>query len=125
MVTGGERSPAVEVAQRVDAEGRVMEEEDPHGSAPQQAGEPALDGSGQGDAEAEWQGESGRDPEREGTADEAQVTVGEQVLCVAAGVGTILAPEHPADMRVAEPAQRAAPPGRLVQVGAVRVAGMV
>jgi hypothetical protein len=45
-----------------------MKEEDSDGSAPQQAGEPSLDGSGQGDAEAERQGEPGRHPEREASA---------------------------------------------------------
>lgn len=100
-VAGGERSPAVEVAQRVDAQRRVMKEEDSDGPAPQQAGEPSLDGSGQGDAEAERQGEPDRHPGREGAAAEAQVTVGEQILGVAAGIGPVLAAKHPDGLRSA------------------------
>ena len=125
VVAGGERSPAEEVAQRVDAEGHVVEQEDAHGSAPQEAGEPADERAGQREAESRTGGQAHHHPERERTADEAQVAIGEQVLGVAAGVWLVLAADHPAHVRVAESAQRAAPSGRIVRVWAVRVAGLV
>ena len=56
------------------------------------------------------------DPEREGAADEAQVAVGEQILGIASWVRQLLAAEHPADMRVPESVQRAAPSRRIVRV---------
>ena len=58
-------------------------------------------------------------------ADEAQVPIGKQVLGVAGRVGHVPAAEHPADVRVAQAAQRPTPAGGMVDVGAVRVAGMV
>ena len=101
-----------------------MQQEHAHRAAPQQSGEPAHERAGQRDAEAEGERQPDRHPEREGAADEAQVAVGEQVLGVAGGVGHVLAAEHPADVRMAQPAQRAAPARRLVDVRAVRVAGL-
>ena len=102
-----------------------MQQEDAHRAAPQEPGEPSRDRAGQGDAEAEREGQSGRHPEREGAADETQVAVRQQVLGIAGRVGFVLAAEHPADMRVGEPAQFAAPSRRMVDVRAVRVAGLV
>ena len=51
--------------------------------------------------------------------------VAEQVFGVALGVGAVDAAEHPADMRVEEPAQRASEPDGVVGVGAVGVTGPV
>jgi len=76
LIARGERSPAEVVAQRVDAEGRVMQEEHAHRSAPQQTGQPAHDRAGQCHAEAEGNRQAGHHPQREGAADEAQVAVG-------------------------------------------------
>src|SRR5678815_2237339 len=50
LVGGAERPPSEAVAERVDAEGRVMQQEDAHGSAPQQSCEPSGDRAGQGEA---------------------------------------------------------------------------
>ena len=58
-------------------------------------------------------------------ADKPEVAVGEEILGVAGGVGHVLAAEHPADVRVAKATEGAPPSGRVVEVGAVRVALMV
>ena len=102
-----------------------MQEEDPDNAAPQEPGQPARQGAGEGEAEAERERQPGHHPEREGAADEPQVAVGEQVLRVPRRVGHVLAAEHPADVRVRETVQRTAPPWRLVDVRAVRVARKV
>src|SRR5450755_3741741 len=53
LVVGGERSATEGMAQRVDTEGGVMQEEDAHRSAPQECGEPAAERAGQCHPEAE------------------------------------------------------------------------
>ena len=55
-------------------------------------------------------------------ADEAQVAVGQQVLCVTRRIRLVLAAKDPADVRVTQPPQRAPPAWRLVDVGTVRIA---
>ena len=102
-----------------------MQQHHPHHPAPQQAGEPADERAGQRDAEPERDGQPDDHPQREQAADDLQVAVGEQVLRVAARVGLVLAAEHPADVGVREPAHRPSPPGGLIDVRAVRVAGAV
>ena len=102
-----------------------MQQEDAHRSTPQQSGQPAHDRAGQCHAEPERDSQPDRHPERERAADKAQVAVGEQILGIASGVGDVLAAEHPADVRMVQPAQplRATPAHG--PCGTVRVAGMV
>ena len=50
--------PAEEMAERVDAERRVVHEEDAGGATPEQRGQPAGHGAGQRDAEPECGGEA-------------------------------------------------------------------
>src|SRR6187200_1238072 len=69
VIAGGKRAPAEVVAQRVDAEGRVMQQEDAHRSAPQKPRQTAAERTGQRHAEGEGDGEPDHHPEREGAAD--------------------------------------------------------
>ena len=60
LIAGGERPAPEGMAERVDAEGHVVEEKDPDGAAPQQPGEPARDGAAQRESQAEGDGEADR-----------------------------------------------------------------
>ena len=62
-------------------------------------------------------------PQREGAVDRAEHRVGEQILCVALRVRAVDAAEHPADVRVVEPAKRSSPTHAVIDVRAVGVAG--
>src|SRR5688572_8763626 len=95
LVPGRERTATEAVAERVDAEGRVVQEEDANRASPKQAGETAGDGSGQRNTETERQGEAGSHPQRESAADEPHVAIGQQILRVAGRIGLVLAAKDP------------------------------
>ena len=58
LVAGAEAAAAEEVAEGVDREGRVVQEEDAHRATPQQPRQAADDRTGQRDAETEGDGEA-------------------------------------------------------------------
>src|SRR5438477_8914212 len=91
LTTGAERRAAEEVAQRVDAEGRMVQEEDADRAAPEQPGQAADKGAAQQHAEAEGEREPCERPEWERAADEPQIRVGLQVARIAPGIGHVLA----------------------------------
>ena len=122
LVAGVVVVAAEEVTQRVDAERRVVHEEDPGGAAPQQRDQPAADGAGQRHAEPERGGQAEHDPQHERPVDEHDQRVGEQVLGVPALVGHLHVAEHPSQMSVDQPRDRAAPAGAVANVRAVRIA---
>src|SRR5947209_2709883 len=65
LIPGVEVAASEEVADRVDREGRVVDEEDARGTAPQQALETARDRAGQRDPETEGEGEAEHHPARQ------------------------------------------------------------
>ena len=114
--------PAEEVAERVDAERRVVHEEDAGRATPEQRGQPAGHGADERDAEPERGGETEQHPQHERVVDEPEPRVREQVLGIAALVGHLHVAEHPPEMGVDEPADRAAPARSVPDVRAVRIA---
>ena len=124
LVAGVEVAPAEEVAQRVDRERHVVQDEDAHRTAPQQTGEPARDGLRERHAEAEGQRQTERGPQQEGAIDEVHDGIADQVGGVALLAGEVRA-EQPSEMSVGQAAQRAAPAAGVTDVRAVRVAVLV
>ena len=90
----------------------------PHSSAVR----PPATVAGERDAEPERRRESGDHPQHERVVDEPDPRVREQVLGVAALVGDLHVAEHPPEMGVDEPVDRAAPARAVPDVRAVRVA---
>src|SRR5689334_6596526 len=107
LIGGGEGAAAEEVTEGVDAEGDVVQEEDPHGPAPEQAQKAAVEAPGQRHPEREGEGQSEDGPEHEGAVDEAEDRVLQEVGRVALFLGWLAAEEHPADVGIEETAQGA------------------
>ena len=113
---------AEEVTQRVDAERRVMQQEDPGGAAPEERRQPADHRSGQRHAQPERERQSHDHPNHERAIDEPDHRVRQQILGVAVLVRDLHVGEHPADVRMHEPPEGAAPAGAVADVWAVRIA---
>src|SRR5207244_1287647 len=80
LVVGVVLALAEEVAERVDAERRVVEEEDARRAAPEHPGQPAVDrAAAERDAEPERKRDAGDDPHDESAVDEADHRVVDQV----------------------------------------------
>ena len=77
-----------------------MQEQDPDGAAPQQPGEAADHGAGQGDAEPEWSGEAEQDPEDERAIDPVHHRIGEKIGRVLLALRLGRLDDEPADVRV-------------------------
>ena len=125
LVVGVEAPAPEEVAQRVDREGDVVQDEQPHGAAPQQAGERRGERAADQPAQAERGAEAADRPVEEGAIDEAHDRIGDQVGRVALARAALGVQEEPAHVRVGQAAQRAAPADAVIDVRAVRIAGLV
>ena len=102
----------------------MVQQEDPHGSSPEQPRERAGDGSRQSPAEGERHRQARQQPEQEHPVDEAGDRVGKQILGIAVGVGERVTAEDPSEMGVEEASEGTANTAAVV-VGAVWVAGVV
>ena len=122
---GLEVAVAEDVAERVDAVGEVVEDEDADEAAPEQAGEAAKSGAADHPAEEEGKQQAADRPVDEGAVDPADDRVLEQVGREALLVAALGVDEEPAHVGVEEAAQGAAPAVAVVDVGAVRVALLV
>ena len=125
LVVGVEAPAPEEVAQRVDREGHVVQDEQPHGAAPQQAGQRGGERPADQPAQAERGAEAADGPVEEGAIDEAHDRIGDQVRRVALAGAALGVQEEPAHVRVGQAAQRAAPAHAVIDVRAVRIAGLV
>ena len=110
------------MTQRVDAERRVVHQEDPRCAAPQEGSQAALHVPAQCDAETEHRRQSGDHPQDERPVHEPDQRIGEQILGVALLVGYLHVREDPADMSMEEPAHSAGPASPVAEMGAVRIA---
>jgi hypothetical protein len=124
VVVGLEAAAAEEVADRVDAPGHVVDEEDPDEAAPQVAGERTLEGAGERVAQECRDHQAGAEQPREPAADLADDRVLEQVRGEAPLLRLALGHGQPAHVGVVEAAQRAAQ-ARAVPMRRVRVALVV
>ena len=120
MVVGLETAGAEEVAQRVDAPGDVVHEEDPHEPAPEQAASGAGERAREGPAGEGGDGEAEQHEQRELPVDGPHARVLVEVLGVAARAGTALGREQPARVCVPEPAEHSGHAVAVADVGAVR-----
>src|SRR5689334_139808 len=109
LISRREAPSAEEVAQRVDREGGVVQEEDAYSAAPEHARQAADDGAGERDSEPEWECEAQQDPERKRAIDRSDQRVREQVLGIALLAGTVDATEHPTDMGMKQTPERPSP----------------
>src|SRR5947209_19936874 len=109
------------VTKGVDAERRVVDQEDSCGAPPKQRGQSAGHGSGERDAQPERGGKPGEHPQYERAIHEADPRVGEQVLGITALVGDLHVAEYPPDVSVGETAERPAPSRAVSDMGAVRI----
>ena len=125
LVGGLEVAVAEDVAERVDAVGEVVEDEDADQAAPEQAGEAGEEGAADHPAEREGEQQADDRPVDEGAVDPADDRVLEQVGREALLVAALGVDEEPAHVGVEEAAQGAAPAVAVVDVGAVRVALLV
>jgi hypothetical protein len=125
LVLGIERLAPEHVAERVDAVGDVMDEEDSHRPTPEKPGEAGPHGAPDRDPEPERHRQAEQRPYREGAIDEANHRVAEKVGSEAALAAPVGVDEQPANMGMDEPPQSAAPTGTVPHVGAVRVALLV
>ena len=107
-VVGGEAAAAVEVADRVDRPGDVVDEEDPHQPAPEQPGERAGERAREQPAEREREPERQADERDEAAVEQPHAAVVHQVGRVLAAVGLAVGVEEPADVRVPEAGEAAA-----------------
>jgi len=103
LVAGAERLRAEEMADRVDREGHVLEEEDPYEAGPDHRLEAALPASADEVAGEERKPERQRDPEQVKTIDRSHEPVVVQVAPVLDPALEALCGEEPTDMRVPEP----------------------
>src|SRR4051812_21158209 len=94
-------------------------------AAPEETGEARHQRSADQETEAEGQREPREDPEEEGTVEEADRRVRDQVRRIAVALAALRVDEQPADVGVEEAAEGAAPPAPVTDVGAVRVALLV
>jgi hypothetical protein len=99
--------PATEdVADRVDAERDVMQDEEPHRAAPQQPRQPGADGPADRHAEPERHRETGERSQHERAVDEADRGVGEEVRRVPRPGSTLVVAKQPAHVGAAGRAAR-------------------
>ena len=124
LVVRLEAPAAEEVADRVDAEGGVVQEEDAREPAPHQRQEGTGQGSLDRQADQEGDRQAGDDQRLLQRVDHAQPAVPEQVGAVAAAIGLAHRREQPPHVGMPQPPSRAQRSGSSV-VRAVRVAVLV
>src|ERR1700710_2904807 len=122
LVAGLEVAVAEDVAERVDAVGEVVEDEDADEPAPERAGGGGEEGAADDPAEEEGEQQAANRPPDEGGVDAADDRVLEQVRGEALLVAALGVDEEPAHVGVVEALEGAAPAVAVVDVGAVRVA---
>ena len=125
LVVGGEPAATEEVADRVDRERHVVQQEDPHQAAPEQADQAAAEAAGGGVADRERDRQPQSHPAREQAADPAHQRVRHQVARVTLGLGPAGGREQPAHVGVPQAGQRPAQAPAGAHVRAVRVALLV
>jgi hypothetical protein len=103
----------------------VVNDEHAHRAAPQQAGQPRDQGAAEGHPESERDRQPQRGPQEEGRVDKPDHRVLEQVRGEAALRASLGVDEQPSEVRVDQPAEPAAPPFAVSDVGAVRIALVV
>ncbi len=125
MVVGLEAAPAEEVAERVDAVGHVVDDEQAHAAAPQQAGERRGERPADQVAERERERQAAERPDEEVAIDPADHRILHEVRRIALPGAALGVDEEPAQVRVHETMQRALPAALVSDVRAVRVTLLV
>ncbi len=120
LVAGLEVAVAEDVAERVDAVGEVVQDEDADQAAPEQAGDRGEQGAADQPAEREGDEEAEDRPVDEGAVDPVDRRILDQVRREALLVAALGVDEEPAHVGVEEAAQGAGPAVAVVDVGAVR-----
>ena len=110
---------AEDMAERVDAVGEVMEDEDPDQAAPEQGGESGDEGAADHPTEREGEQQADDRPEKEGPIDPVDRRVGDQIGGEALPAAALGVDEEPAEVGVEKSAQGAAEAVAMVDVGAV------
>src|SRR6476619_8592347 len=90
------------MADRVDRPRDVVEEKDPHGSAPDKAGNEAVPTTDQQPADQRGDGERDEDKRQKELRDRAKPRILDEILRVARAVGTADGREQPACVGVPE-----------------------
>src|SRR5438132_1005202 len=106
LVEGREGPATPNVADRIDAPGYMMNQEDPDQAAPEQAEDGAQPGSREHEPKNRWDEQADCHPQREQGIYLAQQSALPQVLDVAQQVGRV-GLEKPANMRMPKSAQQA------------------
>ena len=117
--------PAPEVADRVDRERDVVEQEDADRAAPQQRRQRALPGADDRVADRGRHEQRDDEPDAEELVDRLHAALGEQVGHVLRDLGAALGDEQPADVRMEEVLRRGEEAVAAADVRAVRIAFLI